>query len=737
MQIRAVLTVAMLASAAHPALARDLLVADQAQYAAAVKKAQPGDTIILANGEWRDFQIVFTGTGTAAKPVTLTAETKGKVLITGRSNLRIGGKHLTVSGLVFRNGSSPTGEVISFRRDSRALATDSRVTDVVIDGFSKADRRAEDIWVALYGTGNRVDHSHFEGKTNAGVTLAVIRRAGDPLDNRHRIDHNYFGPRPPLGSNGGETIRIGTSEESLSASNTIVERNIFDRTSGEVEIVSVKSGGNILRENLVIEAQGAFVLRHGNGNLVERNVFLGKGVPDTGGVRVINRDQIVRGNYFEGLAGTSFKSAISVMNGVPNSVINRYHQVANARIENNSIIDSARITLAAGADAERSAPPVDSRFERNLIVGAKGDDPFRAEGETGGIAFAGNVEARVAKPLLTAGVEQREIALERAANGLLYPADPVLAAVGAPRDLKPVTREEVGASWYRGDAPEAAFGAGATRPLAAGASLAHAVADTKAGDTLTLATGTYEVAAPLSVEHRLTISGAKDAKPVLRVASGLARINGGGGLRLENLAIDASGAAGGSALVAVDAGVAPNYSIAFDGVSVRGPGKGRLDGVAMVPGSFADDVTITNSDFAEMGTVVAAAGEQEAKGWYPMERLTITRSNFARVAMIADLLRKGTDESTFGPWFSMTGSSVADSGRDGASLRISGAQHTDIALNSFAKSDGIVVIHSVGAPETRIASNAFAATPAPRIEELAWKGPPRGQITGNVVEARP
>lgn len=737
MQVKAALTLILLASAAQPALARDMLVADQAQYKAAVKKAQPGDTIILADGEWRDFQIVFTGNGSAAKPITLTAQTKGKVLLTGKSNLRMGGQHLLVSGLIFKNGASPTDEVISFRRDSKMLATDSRITEVVIDGYSKADRRAEDIWVALYGTGNRVDHSHFEGKTNSGVTLAVIRRAGDPLDNRHRIDYNYFGPRPPLGSNGGETIRIGTSEESLSASNSIVERNIFDRTSGEVEIVSVKSGGNVIRENLVLEAQGAFVLRHGNGNLVERNIFLGKGVPDTGGVRVINRDQIVRGNYFEGLAGTSFKSAISVMNGVPNSVINRYHQVANARIEGNSIIDSARITLAAGADAERSAAPVDSKFERNLIVGVKEQDPFRAEGEIGGIAFAGNVEAKVAKPLLTAGVEQREVALERAANGLLYPTDPALAAVGAPRDLKPVTRDEVGANWYRGDAPEAAFGSGAALPLAAGASLAQAVADAKAGDTLTLAAGTYDVAAPLMLRHRLTIAGAKDAKPVLRVASSLARIEGGGGLRLENLAIDAGGATVDGALVAIGGGVAPNYNVTFDGVSVRGPGTGRLDGIVMAPGTFAEDVAITNSDFSDMGVVVAATGEQEPKGWYPMERLTITGSRFARVAMVADLLRKGTDESTFGPWFAMTGSSVADSGRNGASLRVSGAQHADIVQNSFAKSDGILVIHSVGAPETRIASNSFAATPAPRVEELAWKGPPRGLMSDNIVEARP
>lgn len=724
-------------SASSAVHARDVLVSDPAAFKAAVKAARPGDSILLADGEWRDFQAVFTGTGTPDKPITMAAQTKGKVVLTGQSNIRLGGRHLVVSGLVFRDGHSPSREVISFRRDSKQVASNSRVTEVVIDGFSKSDRRAEDIWVALYGTDNRVDHSHFEGKANAGVTLAVIRPKGQGEANRHRIDHNYFGPRPPLGSNGGETIRIGTSEESLSDSLTVVERNVFDRTSGEVEIVSVKAGGNILRENLVLEAQGAFVLRHGNGNLVERNVFLGKGVADTGGVRVINRDQIVRDNYFEGLAGTSFKSAISVMNGVPNSVINRYHQVANARIAGNSIIDSARIILAAGADAERSAAPADSRFERNLIAGAKGQDPFRAEGDIAGIALAGNVQALVSRPLLGRGVEQREIKLERAANGLLYPTDPALAAVGAPRDLKPVTRAEVGASWYRGHAPEAAFGTGATRALAAGASLAEAAASARAGDTLALATGVYDIAAPLTVRRRLTIAGAKDAKPVLRVASSLARIAGGGGLKLENLAIDARATAGEDALIAVEGGVAPNYRIAFDGVSVRGPGKGRLDGIAMAPGTFADDVTLVNSDFADMGVVVQATGEQEPKGWYPMERLTISGSRFARVAMVADLLRKGSDESTFGPRFAMTRSSVADSGADGASLRVSGAQHSDIAQNSFAGSDGIVVIHSVGAPETRIASNAFAATPAPRIEELVWKGPPRGVIEDNLVEAQP
>ena len=87
------LALALLTMAA-PAFAADHLVRDQSGYAAAVKKAAPGDRIVLADGEWRDFQIVFTGSGTADKPITLTAQTPGKVVIAGKSNLRVGGKHL-------------------------------------------------------------------------------------------------------------------------------------------------------------------------------------------------------------------------------------------------------------------------------------------------------------------------------------------------------------------------------------------------------------------------------------------------------------------------------------------------------------------------------------------------------------------------------------------------------------------------------------------------------------------
>lgn len=159
--------------ACAPTTPSQTTVKDQAEFELAVANANPGDVIKLANGTWKDFEILFTGTGEADRPIRLTAETKGKVFITGQSNLRLAGEYLEVSGLIFKDGYTPTLQVISFRQDKEYLANHSRVTEVVIDNFSNPERFEADYWVAMYGKYNRFDHNHLEGKRNKGVTMAV------------------------------------------------------------------------------------------------------------------------------------------------------------------------------------------------------------------------------------------------------------------------------------------------------------------------------------------------------------------------------------------------------------------------------------------------------------------------------------------------------------------------------------------------------------------------------------
>lgn len=727
-----------------PANAADYLVANQNDYFAAEKKLQPGDTIILSNGVWQDFEITFSAKGTADKPISLKAETPGKVIISGQSNLRIGGDHLIVSGLVFRDGYSPTGEVISFRRNKNTLAFNSRITEVVIDHFNKPDRFDNDYWVGIYGQNNRFDHNNLVGKSNKGVTLAVRLNSADSRENNHRIDHNYFGPRPVLGSNGGETLRIGTSKFAEFNSNTTVENNFFDRTDGEVEIISSKSGGNIFRGNVFFESSGTLTLRHGDNNLVERNIFMGNGKDHTGGIRVINKGQIVRNNYMEGLTGSGFASALTVMNGVPNSPVNRYVQVSDAQIIGNSIYNSEVITLAGGADAERSAPPIDSVMRANLITSGDAGPVFRIQDDISGIAFSDNARIGAAHANHPDGISTIKAKLERAENGLLYPSSSKFAQYGVPRDLKPITKEEVGASWY--DKPQAGdtFGTGKVHdvPTDEGA-LAKIFQAAENGDTLKLAAGSHIVSKTLLVNKAVTIIGADSVVTFDRPS--LFEISEGGSLRLENLSIDGSLApdnVGNAVIKTTSYPIQSNFMIELDGVNVSNLSVNKFfDVVKLGKSTFANRVIIKNSKFTDIsGSILLAASETEDYGQYNAEYVDISGSLFENIGgPIVNLYRGGRDESTFGPHFDLKNSKLKNVGLSSnneskSSILLHGAQYSEIQDNLIEQSAPIAINHTVGRPQTRIANNKFIATPTITIAELNYEGEQRVILNDNVYE---
>jgi len=75
------------------ALATEYRVESQEEYRAVLTKLAPGDSIILKDGVWRDFEIIFEGNGQPGSPITLRAETPGEVFITGQSNLALAGEH--------------------------------------------------------------------------------------------------------------------------------------------------------------------------------------------------------------------------------------------------------------------------------------------------------------------------------------------------------------------------------------------------------------------------------------------------------------------------------------------------------------------------------------------------------------------------------------------------------------------------------------------------------------------
>ena len=731
---------------AVPVAAEEFFVRNQAEYFAAADDVQAGDVITLANGEWRDFEIVLTGQGTPAQPITLKSEEAGKVFITGQSNLRLGGQHMLVTGLVFRDGSSPTGEVLSFRRTKQDLATNSRMTEIVIDGFSKPDRYESDYWVGIYGSNNRFDHNYLVGKTNKGVTLAVRLDSEQSRENSHRIDHNYFGRRPVLGSNGGETLRIGTSAYSMYDSNTLVENNYFEECDGEVEIISIKSGGNIVRGNVFDRSSGAVTLRHGDRNIIERNVFLGRGKDHTGGIRVINADQVVRDNYMEGLRGTGFASALTVMNGVPNSPVNRYVQVSNAQITGNSILDSTRVTLGAGADEERSAPVVDSTFSANLLSSKSEDAFIQIEADISGLTFLGNRLIKGDVPAVLGSLQPLQTQLQRAGNGLLYPVDDSLAAIGAPRDLAPVSRTDAGPAWYPKPESQARFGTGKVLGATAGeGTIEAALRNAGPGDVLQLEAGNYIVTKTIELSHPLTIAGPADGGAVIAFQRPtLFEIADGGSLRLQNVAINGSEAddnVGNSVVRTSSAPIRGNLIIEFERVAVSDLTVNRgFDVIVIGKNAFADEISIADSTFSAIsGTVVRADAETDDYGQYGAEYIRISGSSFSDIGGgVADVYRGGRDESTFGPHFSLTGSALSAVGKASAenpvaALNLHGVQVTQIADNSVANSGQLRIVHTVGVPQTMVARNSFDSADPIAAEELNYPAEPRITFVGNAT----
>ena len=711
--------------------AAETLVTNQEEYRDAVARAGPGDVIVLANGVWRDFEILLVGNGEPERPITLTAETKGQVIISGQSNLRLAGSHLVVSGLVFRDGYTPTSTVIAFRRTKGEPANHSRVTETVIDRFNNPERHEIDFWVLMFGRHNRFDHNHVVGKGNLGVTMAVRLDGEENQRNHHRIDHNYFGPRPILGSNGGETLRIGTSHYSLTDSLTVVENNVFDRCDGELEIISNKSGGNVFRGNLFLESRGTLTMRHGNNAVIEDNVFLGNGVPNTGGIRVINKGHVVRNNYMHGLTGYRFGAAFTVMNGVPDSPLNRYHQVEDVLMENNSIIQCDYIEMAGGSDEERSATPIDSTFRSNLVFNHDGENVIRVHDDIGGITFEGNAANAVDDLPVKSGFSNAPIEMRQADNGLWYPVGDDFASIGVRADLKVLDVDETGVVWY--PKPGSSQATPPTILVTPGEdALFDAAKRAEAGSILELAPGDYRVRKTIVIDRPLAIRAAQGRGTVKLEFERPALFELDDGGRLELSGLEISGAAspdmsGNSVIRTSRYSMTSNYGLVVDDCSVTNLDVNYLFNFFLVAkNTFADEIRITRSEFSDItGSVIALNREIDDLGRYNGEVISVVDSRFSNIGgAVFDIYRGGTDESTFGPRLELRSSVLESVGHNArnktaASIRLLGVQLADIHDNDFIDSRPIRVTHTVGDPITRIANNRFTGTPEPIVGEIS------------------
>lgn len=322
----------LLAGSALPAAVIEVESPEALQ--SALVDTRAGDTLRLAPGVWHGLDLTIGVRGTEASPVIVEAAEPGRTVLTGPTAIRLAGRHIIIRGLHFQRAVRIPGAegLVVFRDAGGQEALSCRLTGLFFEDCNPPDPAEDYPWVRVYGRDHRIDHCRFAGQDHKGRMIQIRTPASDL---GHRIDHNHFVDRlPGRESNGYEVLQIGLSRDSRRDARVVVEANWFERCDGETEIISSKSGGNHILRNHFLACSGTVTLRHGTDNIVEDNVFDGRGKPGSGGVRVVDSGHVVRSNTFMGLSGRT-GGVVVLYCGIPDSPLNGYFPAHRVRIENN------------------------------------------------------------------------------------------------------------------------------------------------------------------------------------------------------------------------------------------------------------------------------------------------------------------------------------------------------------------------------------------------------------------
>ncbi|MEQ8546502.1 MAG: chondroitinase-B domain-containing protein [Cyclobacteriaceae bacterium] len=727
-----------------------VLVQNQAELNSAIKKAKPGTEIVMANGEWNDVQIRFTGNGTEDQPIILRAESPGEVMIQGESDLKLGGEYLVVEGLFFTNGASPSKAVIQYYIDSETVANHSRVTNCVIKDFNKSQRNNSDLWVLFKGRYNQFDQNNLSGKSNRGPTIRIDLEGNQSVKNYHRINNNYFGPRPPKGGPSAETIQIGNSSTSMTPSYTTVENNFFDHCDGEVEVISSKSNFNEFRNNIFYKSEGSLVTRHGNYCLIDGNYFIGdENSPHVGGVRLIGTGHVVTNNYFYNLRGEIFRAPLALMNGVDKPTINRYFQVTDVVVAYNTWVNCSspwQIGVGSNLDQKdvlpaseiRSETPIRTIIANNIIYNTKGDEePIRRYDSSDGIDFESNVINNQGVDFKGVdGLEARDFSMTELEADFWVPSDDLSdfekhngfefdkittdlvgnsrkgsnsigAVVGAKKQPNIMDLSKYGADWYNRNPTEPEP---AKHVVKTAEELVNAISNAADGDIIQLSETQFELNTSLKIDKKLIIQSIDSKNRSTILFKGAARtpafeMNPKGELKLQAIILKGTGA--NYAFATLSENMSSLYNLTVKDADIF-----NFDYVLKsYKYSFSEYIRFESTSIKNCANGIELSAEDDDRGDYNAENVFVLDCQFDRVSSnVIDYYRGGYDESTVGGNLIVQGCTFTNSGeKESTNVLINtyGIINVEILNNTFENNSVDLVARLWGAKNNSQADNVI------------------------------
>ena len=357
------------------------------------------------------------------------------------------------------------------------------------------------------------------------------------------------------------------------------------------------------------------------------------------------------------MKGYRFRGALVVMNGVPNSPVNRYNQVVGGVFSNNTFIDCDFFQLCAGKDAERTARPVNTKIENNIIYSAGKKEVFTAYDDISGITFNNNYLNKGVKALTDKGFIEVDMKLVTIKNGIQEVVSPAIQNAGCNLKQPVSTAENSGVNWYKKKSGELSFGTGKQTNVEPGENtLVDVINQSNSGDVIVLKSGEYRNNKNIFIKHAITIKAGANEKPVLFTEkNSMFSIENEGALKLSGLEISGKTSpdmAGNSIVTTSKYSMNRNYKLIVENCQVKDLDINySFDFLKSYKNTMADSIVINNCQFSNItGSVMELDKEYEDLGIYNAEYVVLNHSTFTDVQnSVLTIYRGGTDESTFGP----------------------------------------------------------------------------------------
>jgi hypothetical protein len=222
-----------------------------------------------------------------------------------KARLIINGRNCTFANMKFDGGDS------TYNFPSHIILVEAPGTKLInlhMDNVKCANSDLDYIRVKTKASEFEMHNSLMDGKSCNGVFL----RLDFPLNHviKNCVFRNF---KNPGSSNGGETIRLATSDFENKDASCVIDSCLFQDCEGDPEIVSVKCSSNTIK-NCVFENKNGqkLVLRHASRCIVDNCVF-----GDDSGIRVYGLDHKITNIQLLG------KSEILLDNKSGNYVVSR------------------------------------------------------------------------------------------------------------------------------------------------------------------------------------------------------------------------------------------------------------------------------------------------------------------------------------------------------------------------------------------------------------------------------